>query len=128
MDRNKVLEHITKGLQAASKIQKVYNSSLRSNSNTSVRAGNKSMLADIIGIIAEHSPDTHKRTLEEALSRSYQYSEAYSHIKQHLRTVRNQKMNKENFIETLNVVRPILSNRRKALVDKVMKIFEIINS
>jgi len=128
VERNKTLEHIANGIQAASKIQKVYKSAFRSASGTPVIAAGRPMLAEIIKIIAEHSPDTHRKILGETLNKSYQYSEAYKNIKQHLRATRNQAIDKEALVKTLNAMRPLLSNRRKAMVDKLLKIYQMLKS
>lgn len=128
MEKTRRLEQIANGIQAANKIQQVYRSTLRNDDTSTVRADRKAALFDILGIIAEFSPDTYRSILGDTIDKSHMFGEAYRNIKHHLRVSRNQSINREMLVQTLGHIRPIVGNRRKALIDKVLKIYEILNS
>lgn len=128
MDKYKALEYIANGIHAANKIQDVYKSTLHRDSNTLIRPDNFTMLNQVLQILTEHSPEIHKRKFEEALSKSSEVSNTYRNLKRHFKVVKNQRMNKDLFLETLSVLKPIVDNRRKAMIDKAIRIHEILNS
>lgn len=127
MDKNKKLEYITNGLQAAHKIQKAYHSSVREDSSASVRQSRLSLINNMLQIISEHSPDKHKDVLNRAISTSNLYNDTYRGLKNHLMTSRSEKLNKENFVKALSILKPVLNPPNQLMVERIMKLYEIFS-
>lgn len=123
-----ILQQITNGLQAASKIKSVSRRSLSNDGGTTVMPGNVRRLNEMLQIIAEHSPDSHKMILGDTLQKSSQYYKVYRDLKQHFKSVRGQRMNMDILLKTLAAMRPSLSHDSKAMIDKIHKIYEILKS
>lgn len=127
-NRYKKLNTIANGINAVSKIQEVISSSPGNNPKTTVREDKKTTLIDILHIIAEYSPDRSGNLLSDILNRSEQYCDSYKNVKLHLNSTRNQRVNRQNFINTLSVIKPLLDNRNKVMINKVLRIYEILFS
>lgn len=128
MNRNKSLEHIANSFHAAGKIQSLRNSVLKEDSRMSVTQDRISLLQEALQVIAEYAPDPHKSALGDTLHRGSVYNNTYRDLKQHFKVVQEQGMNSDHLIRTLDIMKPVLSNRSRNLIEKVMKIYEILNS
>jgi len=128
MDTLKALEQIANGIHAANKIKGLYNSSLREDSRSMVKQADIPMFLDALNVIVEYSPETHKKILSEVLHKSNLYGEAYRSLSQQLIEWRSRKLNKDDVFKTLNTVMPILNNRSKLRLEKVLKILEILST
>ncbi|MGI6777930.1 MAG: hypothetical protein ACOX7R_07945 [Acetivibrionales bacterium] len=127
-DKYKILENVANGIYAACKIQDTYKSRLQRNSEAAVIQDNISTLNQMLQILADYSPEMHRNKLGEAISKSSQFSSAYRNLKKHFISARNQRMNKDLIIKAISTVKPIVDNRRKAALDKALRINEILNS
>ncbi len=127
-DKYNILESIANGIYAAGKIQDTYRSRQQRNSESTVFPDNVSTLNRLLQILADYSPQMHRGKLGEAISKSNELSSAYKDLKRHFSTARNQKIDKDLIIKTLNTVKPIVNNRRKTVLDKALRIHEILNS
>lgn len=123
-----VLQQVTNGFQAASKIKSVSRRSLSDDDGTTVMPGNVHRLNEMLQIIAEHSPDLHRTALGDTLQKSGEYYKVYRDLKQHFKFARGQRMNMDILLKTLTAVRPSLSHDSKAMIDKILKIYEILKS
>jgi len=128
MDKYKSLEYVINGIQAAEKIRNTYNTQLRSDSNILVKAAGLPALIEVMQIIAEFSPDIYKKSLGEVARKSNLYGNAYRNIKNHLKTSKSRSLDKDMLINTLDVIKPIMDNRQKVVIDKVLQIFQILDS
>ncbi|HHW47760.1 MAG TPA: hypothetical protein GXX14_03970 [Clostridiaceae bacterium] len=128
VDRYKKLEAIANGFYAASRIQKALNSDFETSPGTSVRSSTLDKIYEVFNIIDKYSPESYRRNVSDIVKKSFRYSRAYKDIKQHLYSARNKKADKDMFINTLKVLKPILSNKQIMLVDKFIKITEILYS
>lgn len=147
MDKYKKLENITNALQAAGKIKGVYkvpehnnpghNDPERTDENGSRAVVNGSRavenssvcrFCEALRIIGEYSPGLNRSRFGETIDRSAQYSNTYRNLKRQIRMLNSRGMNREALIQTLNVIKPLLSSRSVYFVDKISRIHEILKS
>lgn len=127
MKGEKKLEHIANGFYAAAEIRNMYNTRLHENADTSVRASSISMMDQIFDILTRYSPQRDREPLEKTARQSSIYIDTYRNLKQQLKSPETRKVNKDNFVNTLSLMKPVLSNRDKTLVDKILKLYEIFS-
>jgi hypothetical protein len=127
MDKRKKLDNIANGFYAAGKIRDVYQSNLRSDNTAAVRASSTDLLGQILNIITQYSPEKHQEPLKRTLQKSSTYIETYKSLKQHMKTPESRSMSRHNFVHTLMLMSPILSNRRQLMVEKVLKLYELFD-
>lgn len=120
------LQAIADGINAANKIHNIYKSGLLSDSRTVIRDGRLAMINDILQVIAGNSPERSANLLKETLEKTTVFSDTYRNLKRHMTLARNRSMNSGDLVETLNIIKPALSSQQKVLVDKVIKLFDVI--
>ncbi len=128
MERNEILESIANGINAALKIQNLRNSALREDKNSMVRPSEFHMISEMLQILAEYSPKYYKDTIKNSIEVSNLYSNTYKALKHHLRSSRISKAHPAYLLKTLEIMQPVMPNQQKALIEKIQKIYEIINS
>lgn len=128
MDKLKKLESIANALQAVVKIKKMQSSHLLDNRNISVHEDNLCILCEALKIINDLSPRQDKAQLGEMINKTAIYSNTYRNLKYHLRDMNTRGFDKDMFLKTLNVIKPLLGNRYSAAIDKISKIHDILKS
>lgn len=128
MNKNKKFEHLANGFHAAGKINNMRRSNLRGDSSNSFSSSNITVLSEMLQTIAEYSPDSHRGSLEGTIYKSNEYINTYRNLKNHFRSVSNQKINTESFVRTLDLVKPVVNNNQQVLIEKILKVYEIIRS
>lgn len=128
MDKTTKLQNITNSINAAARIQKAYKSSMRTGSNTSVMPNRMSVLCEILSTIAESFPTPNRTAMTEAIHKSSQYHDTYRNLKNHILNLKDKRMDRDGFINTLQVLFPLLNASQAANVGKMLKIHEILKS
>ncbi|NSW89514.1 MAG: hypothetical protein HPY74_02330 [Firmicutes bacterium] len=133
MDKRKNLQSIANAIYAADKIRNILKDPNTRNSYTPGKRAynNISVFGEVIRVIADYLPNSNNyrgNSLKEMVDKSAIYINTYKKLKQQLISARNGKLNKNKLVETLAIVRPLLKNERKVIVDKVLKIYEILNT
>lgn len=123
---DKKLEAISNGFIAASKIQQALNPINNDDSRMTVKRDSLDSINEIINIINLHSPGSYRNGAIDAAKKSMEYSKAYKDIKQYFNTRKNERLDNESFINTVKVMKPILTNQHKVIIDKFLKITEIL--
>jgi hypothetical protein len=122
------LEQLTKGFQAAEKMKQIYSLKDREDSKVLVLNGSLTVLKEALQIIAEYFPNARGGSFHYALKKSTQYSKAYKEIKQHLRDSHGRKTDINHVLKSLKVVIPVLDTKKRVYFEKILKIFDVINS
>jgi hypothetical protein len=125
-DRTKRLHGITNGIITAGKIHNIYKSNLHSDSRTVIKAGRLSMINDILQALSEHSPDKPAKLLSETIDKTVTFSNTYKGLKRHLSLSQERSMTGNDMLETLSIMKPALNNQQKVLIDKIIKIYDIL--
>ena len=129
MNNYSPLEHIANGIYAANKIRNLRQPVFEQDSRTSVHPDSISMLREILDIIHEYIPETHKRALEDTITKSSLCNDTYKSLKEHFAAIKTRGgIDKSNLIKTLHIMKPVLNNNTQTLIEKVMKAYEIFNS
>lgn len=128
MKMNKNLEYIANGIHAANKISGILDSSTRSSSESAFNSGTLPVIYEILQAIVEYSPGSHRGRLQSNIEKSRQYIDTYKELKQHVGNNRNKSVDRHSFMKTLSIIRPVARNDHKMFIEKILKIYEILNS
>lgn len=125
------IEDITNGLLTLQKIKRLYHPEARTEgeeASENVHPDKLSLTQEILSAITNFIPQTRGASYSTAFSQGQRYSSAYRELKHHIRSMNRSTPDHTQIIEGLKLVTPILGNRQKLYVDKVVKIVEILQS
>lgn len=130
MNKYEKLESITNGINAANKIRTLQSSTLSQRSDTSNNIDTAALLSQMLSIIAQYSPNTDRgNLLNERLDKTRMYSEAYKGLKHEIRDIKsNNRVGKEDIIKTLHILQPVVDTRRQTMIEKLLRIQQILDS
>lgn len=128
MNRYDKLNYLANGIHAASKIRDIYKANLKEDPNSAVRASNTDIVNQVLNVIAQYAPEPYRQDVQTTVQKCCIYNDTYRNLKQHIRSTANHRMNDEEFIRTLDIVRPVVGNRERILIEKIIKIYQIIKS
>ncbi len=128
MENALTLENITKGLVALEKVRGMLGSNIREDGSAAVKQDKLTAAHEILNMLPEFLPAMRGGAFTEALQKSSGYSRAYREIKGHVRETRNKKTDFSKVAKAIKVVAPILDNRQKLYIEKLIKIIDILNS
>lgn len=128
MENALTLENITKGLIALEKVRGILGSNIREDGSAAVKQDKLAVANEILNMLPEFLPAMRGGTFTGALQKSSGYSRAYREIKGHVRDTRNKKTDFNKVAKAIKVVAPILDNRQKLYIEKLIKIIDILNS
>lgn len=128
MGENNTLNSIANGFNAARKIYKIKSTTLRNDYSTTVNQSIMSYFIEALQVICDYSPKNDKQFLREVINKSTLYSNTYLGLRNHVNNTYNQKMTVKNLARTLEIIHPVLQNQNKLIVEKILKIYEVINS
>lgn len=126
MEKELSLEKVTSLLLAAQKIRAARESNVREDGNMAVKVDSLSLIRDTMQIISEYIPVTHRANFSNALRAGHHYCGAYKNLKSHFREAGNQSPDLNLLLGALRAIMPILENRHRAPISKVMNILEAI--
>jgi hypothetical protein len=126
MEKKLSIEKVTALLQAVEKIKSARD--VREGGNVSVRPDTISMLHDAMQIVCEYLPDTHKNNFSNALKSSHHYCGTYKNLKSHIRELDGQNPDFDNISKTVKVIMPMLDNRQKAPINKILNVLEALRN
>jgi hypothetical protein len=124
----KSLNMITNCFLAAEQIRKVNRQPLNEGEYRSVIPGNEDALYQILSIIANYSPEKYKKPLTETISKVDVYRKSYKGLKRNISTMRDQGFNRNQFIEILSLMQPVLDTRKQNMINKILKLIELLDS
>lgn len=85
-----------------------------------------SLIQDTLSSVISFLPETRGLSYSEILSRCNIYSTAYRGIKHQVRDMKRGHVDISQLLSSLKLIVPLLENRQKLYMDKVVKIAEII--
>lgn len=127
MDRKRSLENLSNGLNAAKKLLELKNASLRVDLDSEVKPNQIDTFYQMLDTIASYSPPKYKKVLNESIAISNNYRSTYRNLRQQLNN-NNRGPSSGEIIKTLEIVKPILPNNHRAMVEKIQLIYKIIYS
>ena len=125
------IENVTNGLLTLQKLKQLYKPlKLQEDREDSsyVRPDKLSLLQDTLTAITDFLPEARGSSLSEAFRQGSRYSSAYRGIKQHVRNMDGNRVDSLQVLKGLKLVVPILDNRQRLYMDKIVKIFEILQA
>lgn len=129
MDRKrKSLENLSNGLNAAKKILDLKNASLQVDLNSEVKPSQIDTLYQMIDTVASYSPPKYRRVLNRSVAISNNYRSTYRRLKQQADSNRSRGPGTREILNTLEIVKPILPNNQRMMIEKIQQIYKIIYS
>jgi len=128
MDRYKKLDNIANSIHAASRINSIRNSRLLRDDDSNIKNNNISTLYEILDTIAHYSPQSYRDSFSQRLYECKSCSNVYRDLKQHLKTSDSRRNGTDFYLKALETLAPVLGNRERSMLDKIRRIYEIINS
>ncbi len=125
MKVNKSLTHAANGIHAANMIHKLGNAKYNE-SNMALNPSSASTIIEMFRVLTDYAPDYHKALLGQATETSKRYLDAYKGLKEHYRSNSRKAFRKEDLITTLKIIKPVLGSNRTDMVEKIIKIYEIL--
>lgn len=125
------LENITNGLLTLQRLKQLYSSTQRGEDgqNESYLQPDKlTLLQDTLSAIANLMPATRGGSFSEAFRLGSHYSSTYRGIKQHVRSLSGNSFDMTQILKTLKIIAPVFSSRQKVYMDKVIRIFDVLES
>ncbi len=127
INRYKALENIANGIQAANKIKSIRQPEGEDGTRSGPNKPDISMLSQILESIAEYSPKSYRGPLGETNSKCCHYCDTYRSFKQHILAGQTRGSNKDRYVKSLNILEPILDEKKKVMISKIMKIYDLFN-
>jgi len=129
---NLPIENITNGLLTLQKVRQLYQRQTRAEGEDTddyVQPDRLSLMQEILSTVGNFIPQTRGASYSAAFSQGSRYSSTYRGLKQHIRGMnRNRQPDQDQILQTVKLLLPILDNRRKVTVDKILKIVDILQS
>lgn len=128
MANKRTIETLTKGFDAAERIRQATRSNLREDESLAVKPSNLYIANEIFEILKDYAPEPQKEVLTNALFKTREYSNSYRSLKQHLHGTRGRNIAAVDVVKALEMMKPMLKNNQNILIDKMSKIFNILQS
>lgn len=125
------LENITNGLLALQRLKQLYSPPQRDEgeqNDSYLQPDRLILLQDTLKAIADFVPATRGGSFSEAFRLGSHYSTTYRGIKQHVRDMSGSSFNMTQILKTLKIIAPVFSSRQKVYMDKVIRIFDVLES
>jgi len=128
MDYNSRLDKIIGSLQTVNRIKEVYVTNMKSTDRISIKDNQVKILCDMLNIIVEQNDKRDGGRMRKSLEQSSHVLNTYHELKSKLKNVRNNRISTINIRHTLDVLKPVLNTRNRYMVEKAIKIYDILNS
>lgn len=131
MERRLSIDNITNGLLTIQKLKQMYRPAKRQEDGEDsnyVSPDKLTLLQDTLTAITDFLPETRGSSFSEAFRLGSHYSSAYRRIKQHVRDIDGNRLDTAQVLKGLKLVTPVLSNKQRLYMDKIVKIFDILQS
>ena len=125
------LENVTNGLLTVQKLKQIYRPAKRQEegeTSSYVQLDRLSLLQETLTAITSFLPESRGGSFSEAFKQGSRYSSAYRGIKQQVRDMDWSRLDSTQVLKGLKLVAPILSSKQRLYMDKVVKIFDMLQS
>jgi len=131
MEKKLTIENITNGLLTFQKLKQLYNKDSRgegTEASSYVGMDRLSLFKETLTAISDFVPPTRGSNFTEAFHQGTRYSTTYRSIKQQIRNINGRQIDSSHFLNIMKLVVPILTNKQRVYMDKVVKILDILQS
>ena len=124
------ISNITSGLNAALKLRDLTKQQTGNNQRFSLSKSTPEMLSEMIKTVAEHNPSGYNRIsgVHGTVDMTSVYLSAYRELKLHLENSKSRSPKSSDMLGIMNSVKTIVPVKQQQLIEKIIKISEIINS
>lgn len=129
MENKLSIENISNGLLTLQKLKQLYNPETRQEADENqahVRLDRLSLLLETLTSVSDFLPSSRGSSYSKAFRLGSRYSSAYREIKQHVRSMDTSRFDATQAIKSLKLVAPMLNNRQRVYMDKIVQIFDIL--
>lgn len=131
MENSLNIENITNGLVTLQKVKQLYNPEYRKRSGNDtgiVQPDRLSLLVEILSTVTNFIPMTRGGSYRSAFYQGNRYSNAYRELKKHIRSKSRASQDPVQLLQSLKLVTPLLDNKEKVYMDKIVRIVDILQS
>ena len=128
MDKYDKLDSITKSLNTVNRMSKTYKEGIKTDKRTSVKPSRLSVLQDMLTIASEYNNSKRSSDFSDAIRKSSTLSNTYKGLKHHLSDTRNGKVGRDRMVKTMELIKPVMSNKTGVSIGKAIRIYEILKS
>jgi len=121
------LYELANGIYAAGRIGEALNMSRGSMTRSFDGPNIVTVLSRILEILSEYAPEKQRSILGDAVNRSRVYLDVYQNLNQTLNTYRSRGPDKNQFVNTLTILQPVLGRKERILIDKIVKLNEVFS-
>jgi len=127
MNLDDKLAYITGAINAANSIQSTFNSKYTDADRTLIKPSNIDLIKQVFDILAANYPGPRKNELSQMINRCYEYCSAYRKTKAHIASLSGKPPGMKDVYEILNILKPVADNRQKFYIDKMIKLYDLLN-
>lgn len=131
MEKKLNIENISNGLLVLQKLKQLYKPENRlegGEKQVHVQLDRLSLLQETLTSISDFLPVGRGGAYSEAFRQGNRYSGAYREIKRHVRKMDGNRLDTAQVVNSLKLVVPMLNNRQRVYMDKIVKIFDILQA
>lgn len=125
------IENITNGLVTLQKIKQLYKPESRAEGTEVsgyIQPDRLSLIQEVLSTVTNFIPQARGTSYSIAFSQGNRYSSAYRDLKHQIKSMNRSSPNQTQILQTLKLAAPILDNKQKVYMDKIMKIVDILQS
>ena len=121
----KMLFNVANGIFAAGKIGEVLYSQQSNKRNEMHKANPLTSTCKILDILVQYAPEEKKEVFGERAMKSKLYLETCNDLNEHFSTYAK-RIDASKIAQALNIIKPILGDNEKRIVDKMLKLYDAI--
>ncbi|MFZ5987258.1 MAG: hypothetical protein ACOYWZ_09075 [Bacillota bacterium] len=128
MNGYKNLYDLANGIYAAGRIREVLNSTRSGETRGLDDTNIIQAFSRILDILSEYAPEKQRNILVGTANKSRIYMDVFKNLNQNLNTYRgNRRLDRNNIVNTLTILQPVLGPRERILIDKIVKLNEVFS-
>lgn len=131
MDSKLNIESVTNGLLTFQRLKQLYQPAREGSEEKlpeRITPDKLSLLMDTLTAVSDLIPVTRGPSFGEAFRLGSHYSGQYREMKRHVAGMSGGNIDRTNILKGLKLITPMLGNKQKSYMNKIVKIFDILES
>ncbi|HHV59837.1 MAG TPA: hypothetical protein GXX49_06050 [Clostridiaceae bacterium] len=129
MSVDKRLTYIANAIHAANKINDTYRNFYKSRSQDNENLPSKiDMVRSSMNVVTDYCPESHRERFGKAFKKTNLYTDTFIRLREYIMTANSRSDRREHFINLIGILQPVADTRSRYLLDKIIKLYEILHS
>lgn len=122
--------NITNSFNAATKLKEMNIGDMRSGNAVKNLYQSPELLGKALKTVAQHSPSSYRKgnNINNRIDKGTLYLSTYQELSSKIRNAKADGFRTNDILDMARVIKPIMPNTHQIKIEKLLKIFEIINS